>query len=95
MFKVFEKYPEAIPRSMARLREKLEDSDSGVVSATVGILCELARRNPQTYLSLAPQLFDLLTRSSNNWMLIKLIKLVSTSRDHSYISISFPYSLVL
>lgn len=51
----------------------------GVVSATVNILCELARRNPRDYLPLAPQLFDLLTTSSNNWMLIKLIKLVGTN----------------
>ena len=51
----------------------------GVVSTTVAVLCELARRNPQDYLPLAPQLFDLLTNSSNNWMLIKLIKLVRQS----------------
>lgn len=48
----------------------------GVVSATVNVLCELARRNPQDYLPLAPQLFHLLTTSSNNWMLIKIVKLV-------------------
>lgn len=47
-----------------------------VVAATVNILCELARKNPTDYLSLAPQLFHLLTTSSNNWMLIKIIKLV-------------------
>jgi AP-3 complex subunit delta len=43
------------------------------------MLCELARRNPQDYLVLAPQLFHLLTTSSNNWMLIKIVKLVSSS----------------
>lgn len=48
----------------------------GVVSATVNVLCELARKNPQEYLPLAPQLFHLMTTSSNNWMLIKIIKLV-------------------
>lgn len=47
-----------------------------VVSAAVNVICELARRNPKNYLSLAPQLFKLLTTSSNNWMLIKIIKLV-------------------
>lgn len=40
------------------------------------MVCELARHTPQDYLSLAPQLFHLLTSSSNNWMLIKIIKLV-------------------
>lgn len=48
-----------------------------VVSAVISVVCELARKNPKNYLSLAPQLFKLLTTSSNNWMLIKIIKLVS------------------
>ena len=48
----------------------------GVVAATINVLCELVRREPRDYLSLAPQLFRLMTTSSNNWMLIKLIKLV-------------------
>lgn len=52
----------------------------GVVSATVNVLCELVRREPQEFLNLAPQLFHLLTTSSNNWMLIKIIKLVSLTR---------------
>jgi AP-3 complex subunit delta len=43
----------------------------------VNVLCELARKNPRDYLPLAPQLFHLLTTSSNNWMLIKIIKLAS------------------
>src|ERR1700733_11174854 len=30
MYKVFEKYPDVIPRSMTRLREKLEDPDPGM-----------------------------------------------------------------
>ena len=52
-----------------------------VVAATVNVLCELTRRNPKDYLSLAPQLFHLLTSSSNNWMLIKIIKLVKTFKS--------------
>lgn len=51
---------------------------AAVVAAAVNVICELARRNPKDYLSLAPQLFHLLTSSSNNWMLIKIIKLVRT-----------------
>ena len=46
------------------------------MSAVVSVVCELARKNPKNYLSLAPQLFKILTTSSNNWMLIKIIKLV-------------------
>ncbi|EGN93647.1 hypothetical protein SERLA73DRAFT_97586 [Serpula lacrymans var. lacrymans S7.3] len=82
MYKVFDKYPEAIRHGIGRLQEKLEDTDSGVIAATVNVLCELARRNPQDYLPLAPQLFHLLTTSSNNWMLIKLIKLFGSLSPH-------------
>ncbi|ETW86760.1 hypothetical protein HETIRDRAFT_166278 [Heterobasidion irregulare TC 32-1] len=75
VYKVLTKYPEATPIAIARFKEKLDDPDPGVVAATVNVLCELVRRNPRDYLSLAPQLFHLLTTSSNNWMLIKTIKL--------------------
>ena len=47
-----------------------------VICAVVNLICELARKNPKNYLSLAPQLFNLLNTSTNNWMLIKIIKLV-------------------
>lgn len=49
---------------------------SGVQSAAVNVICELARKNPKNYLTLAPVFFKLMTTSSNNWMLIKIIKLV-------------------
>ncbi|KAG6820671.1 hypothetical protein H0H93_013522 [Arthromyces matolae] len=75
LYKFIIKYPQAATHARARLEERLEDSDPGVVAATVNVLCELARSNPQDYLSLAPQFFHLLTTSSNNWMLIKIIKL--------------------
>ncbi len=44
-------------------------------SAAVNVICELARKNPKNYLSLAPTFFKLMTSSTNNWMLIKIIKL--------------------
>lgn len=75
LYKILVKYPEASQNVIGRLKEKLEDPDPGVVAATVNVLCELARKNPRDYLLLAPQLFHLLTTSSNNWMLIKTIKL--------------------
>lgn len=46
------------------------------MSAAVNVVCELARKNAKNYLPLAPTLFKLLTTSTNNWMLIKIIKLV-------------------
>ena len=50
----------------------------GVQCSAVNVICELARKNPRNYLSLAPLFFKLMTSSSNNWMLIKIIKLVVT-----------------
>ncbi|KAG0328121.1 AP-3 complex subunit delta [Dissophora globulifera] len=75
LYKVFLKYPEGLRLSFSRLKDRLDDPDPSVVSAAVNVICELARKNPKNYLSLAPQLFKLLTTSSNNWMLIKIIKL--------------------
>ena len=62
-----------------RLRERLSDEDMGVVGAAVNVICEAARRDPAKYLPLAPELFGLLTASTNNWMLIKIVKLVRAS----------------
>ncbi|XP_024214553.1 AP-3 complex subunit delta-1 [Halyomorpha halys] len=75
MYKVFLRYPEALRPAFPRLKDKLEDPDSGVQSAAVNVVCELARKNPKNYLSLAPVFFKLMTTSTNNWMLIKIIKL--------------------
>ena len=75
LYKVFLRYPEALRQAFPRLKEKLEDPDPGVQSAAVNVICELARKNPRNYLSLAPTFFKLMTTSQNNWMLIKIIKL--------------------
>ncbi|XP_058513755.1 AP-3 complex subunit delta-1 [Ochotona princeps] len=75
MYKVFLKHPESLRPAFPRLKEKLEDPDPGVQSAAVNVICELARRNPKNYLSLAPLFFKLMTSSTNNWVLIKIIKL--------------------
>uniref|UniRef100_A0A1I7UKK7 AP-3 complex subunit delta n=1 Tax=Caenorhabditis tropicalis TaxID=1561998 RepID=A0A1I7UKK7_9PELO len=75
LYKVFLKYPDALRPTFPRLKEKLEDPDPGVQSSAVNVICELARKNPRNYLTLAPVFFKLMTTSSNNWMLIKIIKL--------------------
>ncbi|RUS21844.1 adaptin N terminal region-domain-containing protein [Endogone sp. FLAS-F59071] len=75
LYKVFLKFPEGLRLSFPRLKERLEDPDPSVISAAVNVICELARKKPENYLSLAPQLFKILTTSTNNWMLIKIIKL--------------------
>ncbi|XP_052256781.1 AP-3 complex subunit delta-1-like isoform X1 [Dreissena polymorpha] len=75
MYKVFLQFPEALRPAFPRLKEKLEDPDPGVQSAAVNVICELARKNPRNYLALAPLFFKLMTSSTNNWVLIKIIKL--------------------
>ena len=62
-------------QSPLRFLELLQDPDPGVQSAAVNVICELARKNPKNYLSLAPTFFKLMTSSTNNWVLIKIIKL--------------------
>jgi hypothetical protein len=54
----------------------------GVQAAAVNVICELARKNPKNYLSLAPTFFNLMNSSTNNWVLIKIIKLVSNFAFH-------------
>ncbi|OUC40958.1 adaptin region [Trichinella nativa] len=75
LYKVYLNFPDSLQATFPRLKEKLEDSDPGVQSATINVVCELARKNPKNYLALAPVFFKLMTTSSNNWMLIKIIKL--------------------
>ena len=56
----------------------MDDSeDSSVIAAAVNVICELSWRRPHDFLPLAPRLFDLLVDGGNNWMAIKIIKLVS------------------
>ncbi|ORX37980.1 armadillo-type protein [Kockovaella imperatae] len=72
----WEAFPEGLREGFPRLRERLSDDDSGVVGAAVGVVMELARRQGgKNYLPLAPELFGILTGSSNNWILIKVVKL--------------------
>jgi len=70
-----------------KIRSGLNDEDPTVVSATVNVMLELARSRKDalpSLLGLAPELFDLLTNSTNNWMLIKIVKLVRVSCTYTY-----------
>ncbi|KAH8874057.1 AP-3 complex subunit delta-1 [Schistosoma japonicum] len=78
LYRVFLNYPEALRICFSQLKDKLDDPDPGVQSAAVNVICELARKNPKNYLSLSPIFFKLMTTSSNNWVLIKIIKLFGT-----------------
>jgi len=52
--------------------------DAVVVSCAVNVITKLSDENTKNYLVLAPQFFQLLTNSSNNLMLIKLVKLLGS-----------------
>jgi hypothetical protein len=54
-----------------------DQEDSSVTTAAINVVCELGWRRPHDFLPLAPRFFELLVDSGNNWMAIKIIKLVS------------------
>lgn len=75
MFKMFYYWPEGLSQAIERLAEKTRDENIGVVVGTVNTIYELSRRNPRSVLFTAKQMYELLNSTSNNWLIIKLIKL--------------------
>jgi AP-3 complex subunit delta-1 len=77
-------YPETLRPAWPKIKERLVDDseDPTVTAAIVNVICELGWRRPQDFLPLAPRLFDLLVEGGNNWMAIKLIKLVSQTSSN-------------
>lgn len=73
-------YPETLRAAWPKFKERLMDEgeDPSVTAAVVNVICELGWRRPHDFLPLAPRLFELLVDGGNNWMAIKLIKLVRT-----------------
>jgi hypothetical protein len=76
-------YPEALRLAWPRLKDRLMDEteDSSVTTAVLNVVCELGWRRPHDFLPLAPRFFELLVEGGNNWMSIKIIKLVSCFID--------------
>ena len=72
LYKMFLQFPQGLRLAFDQLKRRLGDDSPAVQSCAVNVICELARRKPRNYLSLAPELFGLLTSSHNNWMLIKV-----------------------
>ncbi|XVE64035.1 hypothetical protein DITRI_Ditri07aG0069100 [Diplodiscus trichospermus] len=75
LLRVFEKSPESVRVCFKRLVENLENSDPQILSAVVGVFCELACKDPRSYLPLAPEFYKILVDSKNNWVLIKVLKI--------------------
>lgn len=78
MYKLYIKFPQGLRLTFDKLKERLDDAESSVISTAVNVVCELANKNPKNYLAMAPKFFKLLTTSSNNWMLIKVVKLLGS-----------------
>ena len=78
LYKVFLKYPRGLRLSYDAIKSCLDDAHPSVVSCAVNVITELSDKNPKNYLPLAPAFFRLLTSSANNWMLIKVVKLLGS-----------------
>ena len=78
LFKLFIKYPQGLRLTFDKIQQCLNDTNPAVVSCAVNVITELSHTNPRNYLHLAPAFFDLLTNSNNNWMLIKVVKLLGS-----------------
>lgn len=76
-------YPETLRSAWPRLKDRLmdENEDASVTAAIVNVVCELGWRRPKDFLPLAPRLFTLLVDGGNNWMAIKIIKLVGPHNE--------------
>ncbi|QLL30326.1 hypothetical protein HG536_0A01430 [Torulaspora globosa] len=75
LFKVFLQYPEALRDNFDKFAAKLEDDDTSVLSAMVSVICELSKQNPKPFIQLSPILYEILVTISNNWIIIRLLKL--------------------
>ena len=81
LFRLALVFPETLRPAWPKIKERLLDDneDPSVTAAIVNVVCELGWRRPQDFLPLAPRLFELLVEGNNNWMGIKIIKLVRLS----------------
>jgi len=59
------------------LSDRLKDSDSGVRMAAISSIYEITKINPSLFIVTIPTIFQLLNEATNNWVLIKLIKLLT------------------
>ena len=79
LLKMFMKYPQGLRLTFSNLQDSLlKDINPSVTSCAVNVITELSDKNPKNYLVLAPSFFALLTTTSNNWMLIKVVKLLGS-----------------
>lgn len=77
VLRIFDLYPDSVRVCFKRLVDNFECPEPGVVSAIVGVFCELATKDPRSYLPLAPEFYNTLVDPRNNWVLIKVLKILA------------------
>lgn len=71
-------YPDSLKSAWPKIKDLLMDDgqDPSVTAAIINVICEFGWRRPGDFLALAPRFFEFLVDEANNWMVIKIIKLV-------------------
>lgn len=75
MYKVILQYPESLRVNFQRIIDKLDDDDTAVVSATINVICEISKKNPNIFVGYLPKFFAIMNNTSNNWLVIRILKL--------------------
>jgi AP-3 complex subunit delta-1 len=76
MFRICEKSPQRFPTVLPKLKDLLTDADQSVQSAAVASFLEFGKRNSKLAVPLIPIFFHLLKEIKNNWIVIKLLRLM-------------------
>ena len=74
-YKIISCYPDSLVQLTSYLSDALHDVTAAVQIAAVTVMYELSRANPKLFILTVPNLFALF-KSDNNWLIIKLIKLM-------------------
>lgn len=74
LFQLVKNNSQAVQVCLPKLKERLHEDDSGVLISTVTTLLELGRKNPKCMLFTVPLLYHILINTTNNWLIIKLLK---------------------
>lgn len=74
-YKIISCYPDSLVQLTSYLSDALSDVTAAVQIASVTVMYELSRTNPKLFILTVPNLFNLF-KSDNNWLIIKLIKLM-------------------
>ena len=75
-YKIFLVYQPALKNGVQSIRQALDDANEGVVLSALDVFCELSSLNPEPFVPLIPKFHHMLCSSYNQWIQIKLIKIL-------------------